>query len=236
MKINNMVLVLMVSVFFSCACTKKSTVQEKDDVFTYWVSGSKEPCQGMVPMECMMVKKGADFEKHEWTYFYDAIDGFNYTPGFTYKLRVKEEHIPIDQVPADASSIRYTLVELLEKNIDMKGVYATGLHDIWALEKLGNVAVSKKNTRQPDIEINLTKNKFYGNDGCNNIMGGIKLVDSRRLEFGGVGSTKMACPNMEDSYAFTQGLEKTKTYKIENLKLYLFDANGGLLLQFRKVD
>lgn len=234
MKKNNIVLVLMVGIFFSCASSKETSTEKKDNVFIYWVASSKKPCQGVTPMQCMLVKKG---ENLEWSYFYDVINGFNYEPGFLYKLKVKEEQIPLDQVPADASSIRYTLLEIVEKTADTTSKSYTRLHDIWVLEKLGlSETFKENNSKQAHIEINLTKNKFFGNDGCNNIMGGLKRVDAANLEFGIIAGTKMACPDMQNSYKFTQALGETKTYKIEGLKLFFFDMDGKVLLQFKKVD
>lgn len=238
MKNINVVLLLVVSVLFSCACTQKSISQKENDGVIYWIGSSKQPCQGVALMECMMVKKGAGFEKLEWTYFYSSIDGFEYAPGFIYKLRVKEEQIPLDKVPADASSIKYTLLEIVEKTEDVMSKSNSRLHDIWVLEKLENVAISKSNinNRQAQIEINLTKHTFFGNDGCNKITGGITLVNSNKIEFGMIAGTKMACPNMQFSYAFTQALGNTKTYKIKALKLLFFDDDGKQLLVFKKVD
>jgi len=234
MKKNNIVLVLMVGIFFSCAGSKETTTEKKDNVFTYWVDSSTVACTGVAPMRCLRVKKGELFEDLEWTYFYSPIKGFDYKPGFLYKLQVREEKIPLDQVPADASSIRYTLVKILEKT-PQKGIQ---LNDIWVLEMLGDIEIpaSKGRNRTPQIEINLAENRFFGNDGCNNIMGGLKLVDAEKLEFGMIAGTKMACLNMQNSYKYTQALGKTKTYKIEGLKLYFFDAGGKELLQFKKVD
>jgi len=232
MKNNSIVLVLMVSVFFSCVSSQEAS--NNNDVFIYWVGSHTVSCSGVAPMQCMLIKKGDDFDTLKWTYFYDHIKGFDYQPGYVYKLKVKEEKIPLDQVPADASSIEYTLIEMLEKTIQ-KG---TQLNDIWVLEKVRNKEFSKPTagSRVPQIEINLSENRFFGNDGCNNMMGGLKLVDDKKLEFGMIAGTKMACPDMQNSYKFTQALGETKTYKIEALKLFFFDVEGNELLQFKKVD
>lgn len=231
---NNIVLLLMVTVFFSCACSKESTDINEENVFTYWVGASKVPCTGVGPMQCMLVKKGVDFDALKWTNFYDTIIGFDYKPGYVYKLKVKEEKIPLDQIPADASSIKYTLIKVLEKNLQP----GTLLNDIWVLEKIGTtkIAVGSGRNRTPQIEINLAQNRFFGNDGCNNMMGSLKLVDDKNLEFGRIAGTRMACTDMENPYKFTQALAKTKTYTIENLKLILLDIDGIALLQFQKID
>lgn len=231
---NKIVIMLVLSVIFSCACSKETSNTNEENVFTYWIGSSTVPCTGVAPIQCMQVKKGADFDALEWTYFYDTIKGFDYKPGYVYKLKVKEEKIPLDQVPADASSIKYTLIKMLDKKLQT----GTLLNDIWVLEKMASGTIPNKDGigRQAQIEINVSKKKFYGNDGCNNMMGAILKVDSENLQFSGVGTTKMACPDMGNSYKFTQALEKTNSYKIDGLKLFFFDVNGKELLQFKKVD
>ncbi len=61
-------------------------------------------------MQCMQVKESAS---ENWTNFYSHIEGFTYEPGYEYVLKVKTEKI--ENPPADASSIKYTLVEQVSK-------------------------------------------------------------------------------------------------------------------------
>ncbi|GAE83622.1 lipoprotein [Bacteroides reticulotermitis JCM 10512] len=58
----------------------------------------------------MLVKKG---NATEWEYFYSNIEGFQYEPGYEFVLKVKEEKL--ENVPADASSIKYVLVKQISK-------------------------------------------------------------------------------------------------------------------------
>merc|ERR1719498_1298672 len=77
---------------------------------TIYVGDHLVDCVGVVPMKCMLVKSNlAD----EWTYFYDVIQGFDYDPGFVYQLQVSVEEIP--NPPADGSSLRYGLIEVVAK-------------------------------------------------------------------------------------------------------------------------
>jgi hypothetical protein len=55
-----------------------------------------------------------------WQQFYAPIQGFEYVPGYIYKLKVKETQPPAHQVPADKSSIAYELVEVLDKQADSR--------------------------------------------------------------------------------------------------------------------
>ena len=81
----------------------------------YWVNSVKVPCTaGVMPTECLQVQKGESMTG-EWTYFYSDIEGFVWEPGNLYRIEVEETRLPPDQVPADASSVRYRLVRVIEK-------------------------------------------------------------------------------------------------------------------------
>lgn len=66
-------------------------------------------------MECLQVRRS---ESGPWELFYSQINGFTYEPGFIYKLKIQEEKLDPAKVPADAPSIRYTLVSIEEKTPD----------------------------------------------------------------------------------------------------------------------
>ena len=78
--------------------------------YTYTIAPEKGDCYGMRPMKCMQVKKE---KATEWSNFYSAIEGFDYEPGYTYVIRVKEKKIK--NPPADGSSIRYILKKVISK-------------------------------------------------------------------------------------------------------------------------
>lgn len=68
-------------------------------------------CVGVAPMQCMQVRsKPMD----DWGYFYSSIEGFRYEPGYRYTLSV--DVLELTSPPADASSKRYVLVDVLEKS------------------------------------------------------------------------------------------------------------------------
>ena len=57
---------------------------------TLYVKESLVDCVGGAPMKCMQVR---DDSNQEWTYFYSNIQGFNYEPGYRYKLKVKVKYV-----------------------------------------------------------------------------------------------------------------------------------------------
>jgi hypothetical protein len=72
-------------------------------------------CMGVAPQKCMVVKENGN---KRWDVFYDSIAGFKYEEGFWYELVVDKFRVP--NPPADGSSIRYVLVELVNKRRDEK--------------------------------------------------------------------------------------------------------------------
>ena len=74
-----------------------------------YVDSKLVDCVGVGPQQCMLVKENLD---DEWGFFYQSIVGFEYEEGISYKI-----HVSITQVenpPADGSSLKYTLLEILE--------------------------------------------------------------------------------------------------------------------------
>lgn len=187
-------------------------------------------------MKCLQVQKNETIEKGKWQNFYSNIEGFKFEPGYIYKISVRDEKIDPAKVPVDGSSVKYTLVEVLEKSPDPK----FRIHDIWALEANNGETFEKPNENDgiqfPSIEINLTEMRIMGTDGCNNFFGPVKNIEDDELTFGTMGSTMKMCFNMDIPNKFNSAINKVSRYKIENLKLYLFDDSGAELLRFRKVD
>ncbi|MFS8131111.1 MAG: DUF4377 domain-containing protein [Candidatus Dojkabacteria bacterium] len=78
------------------------------EIFT--IDSNKYPCTGSGPMECYKIQYN---QKGQFLYFYDQIEGFNYEAGYEYVLLVGKE--TVINPPADGSSIKYTLLEMLSK-------------------------------------------------------------------------------------------------------------------------
>lgn len=82
----------------------------QDEVIMY-VAPEQVDCTGVAPMKCLQVKESVN---EGWTYFYSTIEGFNYVPGYEYKLIVKKTKVE-KPIPADASSLKYTFVKEIKK-------------------------------------------------------------------------------------------------------------------------
>lgn len=90
-------------------CTA-SAANSGENEKTFIIASETADCTGVAPMKCLQIKeKPTD----NWSFFYSNIEGFTYEPGYEYVLKVKTEKR--ENVPADASSIKYTLIKQVSK-------------------------------------------------------------------------------------------------------------------------
>jgi heat shock protein HslJ len=341
---NKLILGLIAVLFVISSCTVTEKISSNDNQI-WWISGVKTECSGVAEkMKCLNIYKGKDINNPTWENFYPNIEGFEFEEGYLKKIEVKTEKLEPKDVPAYASSIKYTLVKELEKIVDyrmningkwilsrlndtlidnsitsltmeidleqkrvmgresckgyfgsilnitfktiqfgtitrtkrpcpdysrereyhkalnkvtnyqIKGsnliFYSNGkkvlsftknkeanqrLHDIWVAIRIDGNEVDRKIT-VPRLEINLTKNKIYGNDGCNEYSGSIDEVSDTQLKFGALAATKKMCRNMEVVNKFNKAMSKVISYKLEGMNLILMDNEGKEILALLKVD
>ena len=78
------------------------------------VADHQVDCVGVGPQLCWLTKiAGPTSNTSDWEYRYSGIQGFAYEPNYEYTLLIK--NTPISNPPADASSIRSELIEIIEK-------------------------------------------------------------------------------------------------------------------------
>jgi heat shock protein HslJ len=224
----NLLLSTMILLFGSCALIKPG----KSIIF--WVNSYKVNCTGISPMKCILVQKGESIEQGQWKNFYSEIEGFEYETGYLYKLKVKEEKQ--ENVPADASSIKYTLIKVVEKKKDLK----LRINDIWVATSIGSEDIyfigDNSVLKNVQIEIHIADMRITGNDGCNNFTGSITTFDDGFIEFGPIAGTRMMCADMTIPDKFNAALIKVKKYKIADMKLIFLDEEGKDLIALKKVD
>jgi hypothetical protein len=79
-------------------------------VRTLFVKEELVDCEGEGPMKCMLVREdGSD----EYTLMYDPIEGFAHEAGYRYELEVETSGVA--NPPADGSSLRTRLTEVVSK-------------------------------------------------------------------------------------------------------------------------
>ncbi|MXV52844.1 META domain-containing protein [Pedobacter sp. HMF7647] len=110
------------------------------------------------------------------------------------------------------------------------------LNDIWTIETIqGKQVLENEYSRnRPGLEIHIDKSEFGGNSGCNGI-GGTIVNEANGILFTRMIGTMMACPGDLES-RFKNTLTISRTYKIENNRLYLYDSAKEELAVFRKID
>lgn len=226
------IVLIVISIFISLFNINKGNDQEH----VYWVNSFRVPCEGEGSAHCLQIQQGEDINHDNWVNLYSSIEGFDYVPGYIYKILVKQEALSSENIPADTSSIKYTFIRLLKKEVDKR----LRINDIWVLESILlepiEVVTQDGSQKRPQIEIHVSKMKFYGNDGCNNIFGSVETLGETELILGEIAGTMMICREMEISNRFLKVLNLVRTYEIKDLYLLLFDESGKELLRFKKID
>lgn len=200
----------------SCSST------QSEEIRTILVADHLADCTGVSEQKCMLIKENPD---EDWSYFYDKISGFDYEEGYSYELRVKVEEI--DNPPADGSSKKYTLTELVTKT-QTEGS-AQGSNDLlgnWKVIQMDGLE-SMKNF--PTFIFVEEENRVSGYAGCNNYFATYDLRGSE-LTFGNAGATRMMCADMSVEDVFLKKLNEIAYYKMVKSELHLFDAKDKLIM------
>ena len=84
----------------------KPAASAKDKIL--YVNDKMVDCTGVAPQKCWQIRENPD---SKWQLLYTPIKGFNYQPGYLYKISLSETAIA--RPPADGSSIQRTLIKIL---------------------------------------------------------------------------------------------------------------------------
>lgn len=198
---------------------------------TFYVGPELGDCVGVAPMKCMLVRENLN---NEYQFFYSEIEGFTFEPGYTYELRVRIE--PVANAPADASSLKYTLVEMVSKELAEEGAMesATLEGPTWQL-----TAVSDGSGVLTDAPAGVEATALFeegrvgGSSGCNRYSAGYTL-DGASLTIMPGPMTMMACPEpqMTVEQQFMAALAATASHQIDGDQLALLNADGQTVATF----
>lgn len=195
------------------------------------VNNRKVDCQGVAPMKCFEIKEVVEGVIPEvWTMFYDQIQGFDYEPGYVYKLRVNTTKLPRKDVPADASNLKHELVEVLEKTL----AEFSPIEGSWKVVSIRNV--ESKTVSKAGPFMTLSQGRVSGSDGCNRYFSSYN-EDGISINFTAFGSTKMACMGeglQEVSSALFKAFEATTSFKLNGNTLSFLDKNQAEVIRFEK--
>lgn len=104
----------------------------------------------------------------------------------------------------------------------------------WRIAQLAGLSLADSASARTSFMLDTKSGRMSATAGCNRI-GGSYQRKGPVLTFGQLMMTRMACPGELDARerAFTQALEKTRRWRIENSSLLLLDANGAALVRLR---
>jgi heat shock protein HslJ len=193
---------------------------------TVYVGPYLVDCEGAGPQKCLLVKENPE---DEYSLFYDQIEGFDYEEGYEYELRVSEE--TLQDPPADASAIRWTLIEVVSKTTVGAPLEGTP----WRLDSYVNTQGESVGV-MPDTEITaqFEAGEISGSAGCNRYFGSYD-VDGDKLTIGPLASTEMYCyPDevMDQEMAYLAALGDAASFNVEGDRLDLADSAGQTILVF----
>jgi heat shock protein HslJ len=192
------------------------------DQTTLYVAPNLVYCVGVAPQQCMQVRQNPE---DPWKLFYDQIEGFNYEEGYLYELKVAQETIA--NPPADSSSIRLKLVEIISQT----PVSASLTETNWILETLaGERPVSNSEV----TAIFGADGNLYGSAGCNSYTTRYQ-VGGNTITIQPPVTTRMACPQLgvsEQETSYLAALEKAQSFAIVGYRLSLIDDEGNTLITY----
>ncbi|MCE7521287.1 META domain-containing protein [Vreelandella titanicae] len=113
----------------------------------------------------------------------------------------------------------------------------TLINTYWKLVSLdGAPVVVNGNFREAHFVLHQDASRLAGATGCNTLMGSYH-VESQRITFNQVATTKMACPpsQMKTEQAFLAALEQATAWHVEGAALELLDDNNEPLASFEAV-
>ena len=118
---------------------------------------------------------------------------------------------------------------------EVEGLNVNRLHDIWALESIAGEKITFDKTVKnlPMLEIYVEEERVHGNTSCNTIDGKVE-IDKNNITFYDIITTEKACPG-DLEQKFLSALDKVNNYKIEKMKLYLYNDDQEIMI-FQKID
>jgi len=202
---------------------------------TIYVGPELVDCVGVAPQKCMLVKENLD---DDYTLFYDKIKGFDYEEGYEYELVIKAERV--ENPPADASSIKWTLVSVESKeHVAESGTVQLEDTDWVLVSYMDQEGVLAEPLPGTNTTTQFQDGQVNGNAGCNNFFGSYE-VDGHNLSVGPLASTEMFCGSppgvMEQENAYLAALGSAASFAIEGGQLVIADSGGETVLIYNVAE
>jgi len=217
--------ILIIIFIASCQSNKSSII---------WVNSLMTDCDnGAGNAKCMQIYRGDNIDEAFWENFYVPIEGFEFETGFFQKIEINEVHQDPQETPADASTIQYVLISELDKIEDPRFKINTS----WEAKSMVSQTIELDNNL-PNMSIDLELMRIAGSDSCNRYFGNIETVTDKKIEFGDLGTSLMACleANNKIAQSFSLALARTRSYSFINDTLTFYDEDGEQTIYFEKVE
>jgi heat shock protein HslJ len=194
---------------------------------TVYVGPYQVDCVGVAPQKCLLIKEKA---QDDWKMYYDQIQDFEYEAGYEYELLVREDKV--DDAPADASTLRWTLIEVRSQTRSLEGT-------TWVLNSyLNSEGVLVSALSGSEATARFQQEQVSGNASCNSYFGTYRLQgDKLTVDLGGM--TEMYCAPeelMAQERDFMAALDSAASYLIAENKLQIEDIGGKELLVFSALE
>ena len=97
---------------FTIGCDRAGSVitPDKENIEIITIGPYTETCQGFIEQQCYLE---FNEESQAWEFFYESIQGFDFIPGYIYKLKVRLEDRGTEI--QDVGRYAYHLVEVISK-------------------------------------------------------------------------------------------------------------------------
>lgn len=197
------------------------------ETVTLYVGPELVDCTGVGPMKCMLVRRSPD---EPYQYFYNPIVGFEFEAGYEYELEVAVTEVA--NPPADGSSLRYTLVRVVNKEAVTSMEFSLeGTR--WNLTSLrteeGEMVAALP---RPEAYAKFEDGRVSGSGSCNRFGAGY-TVDGNALSVSAqMMSTMMACqpPIMKQEQLFLANLRSAASYSLDGDTLSITNSDGDVVL------
>ncbi len=99
----------------------------------------------------------------------------------------------------------------------------------WNITEVEGKAISASDSENPPfIGFDTNENRIYGSTGCNLMTGALNAnVETGKIDFGAVASTRMMCAKMETEQAVLGALGKVSTFSMKKKGVLEFKDNSG---------
>jgi heat shock protein HslJ len=228
LRLNLQTKALSMKAFLSFALFSFITLTMQAQETKIFIGPDKVNCTGVAPMQCLQYKYA---EQDSWKMLYGGIDGFEHQSGYLYTLLISEQTIL--NPPADGSSIKRTLIKILEQK-KIASDQAAMLQGKWLLDavrindKMETVAKWQYTTEIKDGQIFAHL--------CNRLRGPVTVGNEGQFKAGPVVSTRMTCPQIAYESAFAKALENAKGYKVTGTEWMLMKGDTILAVLKKAAD